>query len=107
MTRHESEKRRELRFVCPKCKSQSLCTRNEVEIEIDHVYEDGGLEFGGTTEDEMVDFHCGGCGYVLVLDRENEEELHEWLLDHCSQDEPDSRESGDQASEVPPSERDK
>jgi hypothetical protein len=84
MTRNESDERRELRFVCPECGHDGLQTLNESSIEVDHVYDDGDFEWGSVRHEEIMDYHCGGCGYVLEL--EEDEELHHWLIAHCKQD---------------------
>jgi predicted RNA-binding Zn-ribbon protein involved in translation (DUF1610 family) len=105
MTKHESQKRRNLRFVCPKCGSGWLCARNQVEIEIEDVSEDGCFGFGSTLEEMIMDFYCSDCGYILEFG--DEETLAEWLMTHCNQDQTDTGLSEDRPSEVPPSGGDK
>ncbi len=43
MTKQESETKRELRFVCPECGANSLCSKATGYLDIDHVYDDGVL----------------------------------------------------------------
>ena len=89
MARNGLETRRELRFVCPKCGHDGLQTRNESYIEVEHVYNDGHVEWGFTDHEEVMDYNCGGCGYTLVDEEGKEivaEDLGEWLMIHCSQE---------------------
>ena len=96
-----------LRFVCPDCGSDLLCKRIDLSVYISRMYDDGGSDWGDSEEEETVDYHCGECGRILV-DPEGKklmgEDLVEWLLAHCSQDESDAGPSENRASEVPPSE---
>ncbi len=95
---HETKDFRELKFVCPKCGASSLCAEASGYLAIDHVYDDGVFEFGDMNSDDISDYQCGKCGYKLEFSEDMT--LSEWLMTHCSQDEPGAEESSDRASEV-------
>ncbi len=103
----ETREPRELMFVCPICKGNSLRAEASGYLDIHHVYDDGVFEFKDMDSDDIKEidaFQCRECGYQLDLS--GEVGLSTWLQLFCSQDEPDAGQSEDQASEVPPSESD-
>ena len=102
---HETQDFRELKFVCPKCGANSLQAEASGYLDIDHVYDDGVFEFGDMNPDDISDYQCGECGYKLEFSEDMT--LSEWLMTHCSQDDPDAGDTSDQAAEVSPSESDK
>lgn len=84
MTKQESEKKRELRFVCPECGANSLCSEASGYLNIDHVYENGVFTWGDMRPEEISEYFCRECGYELEF--EEDEGIVEWLIAHCDQE---------------------
>jgi len=96
----ETENKRELRFVCPKCGNDWLQTRGERYMVVERVYDDGDFEWGHVLHEEVTDFLCGRCGHVLEFD--GEEDLAEWLIAHCNQEDSEPGQPGEHDSRMPP-----
>jgi len=68
--------------------NRSLCgwlqTRNELYVDVDHVYDGDCLEWGYVKHEEIMNYLCGACGYVIEF--KDEEDIAEWLIAHCNQD---------------------
>ena len=96
---------RELRFVCPECGGNSLYAEASGYLDIDHVYDDNVFTWGDFTPEEMSDYRCRHCGYLLEMSEDVG--LPEWLITHCIQDDAGAVQSEDHVLEVPESESDK
>jgi len=87
----KNESPRELKFVCPKCGSNSLWAHASGCLEIKHVYENSVIKWDEMRPEEICDYHCGSCAYELELG--DEKGISEWLIAHCNQDESDVAQS--------------
>jgi len=108
-----------LRFTCPECGSQDLritllcafyptSTLDFLEVDPDgpddfELHEREPYDQRCSSHNDGWEFECAGCGATPAIERDgeqvpvaDEEELAEWLLEHCPQDDQDEPVAGDQ-----------
>lgn len=76
---------KELTFCCPKCQG-SVIEEVQAEVivstEINVLYEDGLIMYGEATNEGgyVVRYNCRNCGYTIVDNMPDEQELIEALM---------------------------
>jgi len=113
------EPRTKLRFTCPRCGSKDLritllcafyptSTLDFLEVDTDgpdnfELHERDPYGEHCSSHNDGWEFECAGCGATPAIERdseqvpvEDEEELAEWLLMHCPQEDEDQNVTEDQ-----------
>ncbi len=96
----ETEKSKELKFVCPACGANSLRAWASGHLDIDAEYDNGLFTWRDMTPEDIGGYQCRECGYELEFDED--EGIAGWLKTHCNQDESGVGHAQKENSEVPP-----